>query len=64
MADAETLPPAALALKRQQQGHLLMVSVGCPPLYSAADWGRGLPSPLDWLCSCAPLPSHAMEQQP
>lgn len=64
MADAETLPPAAPALQRQQQGGLLVVSAGCSPLYRAVDWGRSLPSPPDWLYPCAALPSHAMEQQP
>lgn len=54
MCDAETLAPAMLALQRQQQGGLLMVSAGCSRLYMAADWGRNLPS----LLCCSSSPCH------
>lgn len=40
--DKETVPPAALALQKQQQGGLLVVSGGCSLLNKAADWARSL----------------------
>lgn len=47
--DKETVPPAALALQKQQQGGFLVVSGGCSLLNKAADWARSLPSTPDWL---------------
>lgn len=55
--DKETVPPAALALQKQQQGGLLVVSGGCSLLNKAADWARSLPSTPDWLHPYAALPA-------